>query len=104
MGKYEALDVFLTTFLGTDADAYGDSYSELVDSATNLLPGLVDDLVNELSIFIEEYPDNESAISSLNEITKLEIGDMSFLHPSTIEFLHWLLAYLKEKQDGYHAR
>lgn len=101
--EYKSLAVFLTTFLGTDADAYGDSYSEIVDTATTLLPGLVDDLVDELSIFIEEYPDNESAACSLNDITRMEVGDLSFLHPSAIEFLHWLLGYLKQKRDEHNA-
>ncbi|MBK4727035.1 MULTISPECIES: hypothetical protein [Erwiniaceae] len=81
-------------------DTYSDSYSEIVDTATTLLSGLVDDLVDELSIFIEEYPDNESAACSLNDITRMEVGDLSFLHPSAIEFLQWLLGYLKQKQNG----
>ncbi|NNS07719.1 hypothetical protein [Erwinia sp. JH02] len=104
MKKYETLAVFLTTFMGADADAYGNSYSEIVDASTHLLPGLVDDLVTEVSIYIEEHPDNESAASTLNEITRLESGYLSYLYPSAIEFLHWLLGYLKQKRDEHNAR
>lgn len=98
MKKYKTLKAFLTTFLGNDADAYGESYSEIVDSATELVTGLKSDLQYEASEFIQEFSDNETARMYLNTLTEGDIGDVSFLRPSPLEFVSWLALYLKEKR------
>ncbi|WON77817.1 hypothetical protein [Serratia sp. UGAL515B_01] len=103
MKKYKTIKMFLTTFFGTDADAYGETYSEIVDTATGLVTGLKDDLSDEVCEFLHEYPDNESATLYLNKLTDGQIGDVSFLHPSPVEFLQWLSSYLKQKRDNHHS-
>jgi len=98
MKKYETIKVFLTTFLGNDADAYGENYPEIVDTATELVTGLKSDLQNEASEFIREFSDNEKARLYLNNLTQGDIGDVYFLRPSPLEFVSWLAIYLKEKE------
>jgi len=99
MEKYETIKVFLTTFLGNDADAYGENYPEIVDAATELVTGLKSDLQNEASEFIREFSNNETARLYLNNLTQGDIGDVSFLRPSPLEFVSWLAIYLKEKES-----
>lgn len=77
MEKYRTIKVFLTTFLGNDADACGENYPEIVDAATELVTGLKSDLQNEASEFIREFSDNETARLYLNNLTQGDIGDVS---------------------------
>lgn len=97
MEKYETLKVFLITFLGNDADAYGESYPEIVDSAIEMVTGLKPELQKEASEFSREFSDNNEATRYLNKLTDGDIGDVSFLHPSPLEFIIWLSTYLEQK-------
>ena len=96
MEKYGTLKVFLTTFLGNDADAYGESYPEIVDNAIDLVSGLKIDLQKDASDFVNEFSDNDVATLYLNKLTNGEIGDVSFLRPSPLEFIFWLSGYLEQ--------
>lgn len=95
MEKYQTLKVFLTTFLGNDADAYGDSYPEIVDTAIEMVTGLKADLQSDSAEFVSDFSDNNSATDYLNKLTEGDIGDVSFLRPSPLEFVRWLSDYLK---------
>lgn len=96
MEKYQTLNVFLTTFLGNDADAYGESYSEIVDTAIDMVTGLKSDLQADAAEFARDFSDNDAATKCLNKLTDGDIGDMSFLRPSPLEFVTWLSVYLKQ--------
>lgn len=100
MERYRSIKMFFLIFFGQDADHWGDSYPQIVDSAIEFQEGVDDVLISDIDRFLREYPTNEEASRALNEITMGSVGDTASFPPTLIDFLSWLSAYLKQKQDG----
>lgn len=98
MKNYENIRTYFSVFLGNDADAYGDSYPEIVDSSIECFGGIDENLINEIDLFLADFPTNELAASQLNKITENRIGDCAEYPPDLIAFLSWLSAYMKQKR------
>ncbi|MFK8260052.1 contact-dependent growth inhibition system immunity protein [Erwinia sp. AnSW2-5] len=93
MKKYESISIFFRYFFGPD---WGDSYQEIVDAYINRQNEFDNEFIEEIDDFLKHYPDNDSANPALEKICN---GSMAFLHPSPVDFLTWLSAYLKQKRD-----
>ncbi len=108
MKDFTRVSNFFVVFFGQDSDEYGESYSEIVDSAFNIYikdgNEHLDNLINNIDEFLSYYPDNESAAVALNKLTKGSADDTRYYSPTLIEFLQWLSFSLKQKRDKYNAK
>lgn len=98
MENYRSIKMFFLIFFGQDADHWGNSYPEIVDSAIEFQDGVDDVLISDIDRFLSEHPTNEKASQVLNEITMGSVGDTASFPPTLIDFLTWLSAYLKQKR------
>ena len=103
MQKYKWISDFFIVFFGQDADEYGETYPEIVNTAFKSISrhGMqnIDDLIESIDLFRANHIDNESAALALNELTRGSAGDTHYYTPTLLEFLAWLSAYLKQKRD-----
>lgn len=93
MKKYESMRIFFRIYFGPD---WGDSYQEIVDSYLDYQDACDNNFIEEIDDFLKYYPNNDSANPALEKICS---ESMDFLHPSPVDFLTWLSAYLKQKRD-----
>lgn len=99
MIDYKNIRTYFSVFLGSDIDAYGETYPEVVDSSIDVIGAIDNDLIDEIDKFLAEYPTNELAGPAMNLITENRVGDCAGFPPTLIDFLTWLSAYLKQKRD-----
>lgn len=96
MENYRSIKIFFLIFFGQDAEHWGNSYPEIVDSAIEFQDGVDDLLISDIDRFLREYPTNEEASQALNKITMGSVGDTASFPPTLIDFLAWLSAYFKK--------
>lgn len=104
MNHYKNIRTYFSVFLGNDIDAYGETYSEVVNASIQVIGAVDEHLIEELDQFLSEYPTNELAVPAMNIITEYRVGDCAEFPPTLIDFLSWLSAFLKQKRDEYNAR
>lgn len=99
MENYSSIKIFFLVFFGQDADRWGESYPEIVDSAIEFEGGVSDKLIAEIDLFLTAYPTNEKAAQAMDKITNGLAGETASFPPTLLDFLIWLSAYLKQKRD-----
>ncbi|NKG29883.1 hypothetical protein FVB43_07475 [Erwinia rhapontici] len=108
MKKFTTISTFFIVFFGQDSDEYGETYQEIVDSAFKIYVEdaghYLDNLITNIDDFRQCYPDNESAVVALNELTDGSVGDTRYHTPTLLGFLEWLSSTLKQKRDEHNAR
>lgn len=90
--------MFFLVFFGQNADYWGDSYPEIVDSAIEFEGGVSNKLIAEIDKFLTDYPTNITAAQALDKITDGFVGETASFPPTLLDFLAWLSAYLKQKR------